>query len=54
MLKKKKLEKKKKKQEETKIKEKDMWRRLSKLNDEFKGIKKAKKEAKKMSETIIN
>ena len=49
-----KLLKKKKKQEETKIREKDTWRRLSKLNDEFKRIKKAKNEAKKMSETIIN
>ena len=31
-----------------------MWERLAKLNEEFKDIKKAKKEAKKMSETIIN
>ena len=33
-----------------------MWEQLSKLNGEFKNIKKAKKEAKKkkMSETIIN
>lgn len=35
------------KKEKTKIKEKDMWKCLSKLNDEFQGIKKAKKEAKK-------
>ena len=34
--------------------EKDMWNRLVKLNGEFKEIKKAKKESKKMSETIIN
>ena len=31
-----------------------MWERLSESNAEFKDIKKAKKEAKKMSETIIN
>ena len=31
-----------------------MWERLVKLNGEFKDIKKAKKESKKMSETIIN
>ena len=31
-----------------------MWNRLVKLNGEFKEIKKAKKESKKMSETIIN
>ena len=31
-----------------------MWERLSELNGEFKNIKKAKEEAKKMSETIIN
>ena len=46
--------KKKRKTEENKIKEKDMWERLSELNAEFKDIKKAKKEATKMSETIIN
>ena len=45
--------KKKRKQEETKIKEKDMWKRLNQLNDEFKEIKKSKKDAKKMSDTII-
>ena len=43
----------KKKYEETKVKEKDMWQRLAKLNDEFKEIKKSKKDIKKMSETII-
>ena len=31
-----------------------MWERLVKLNGEFKDIKKPKKEAKKMSETIMN
>ena len=31
-----------------------MWKRLSKRNGEFKNIKKAKQETKKMSETIIN
>ena len=46
--------KKKEKTEENKINEKDMWERLSKLNGEFKNIKKTKKEAKKMSGTIIN
>ena len=46
--------KKKEKTEENKINEKDMWERLSKLNGEFKNIKKIKKEAKKMSGTIIN
>ena len=49
-----KLLKKKTKAEETKRKEKDMWNRLAKLNGEFKEIKKAKIESKKMSETIIN
>ena len=43
------LKKKKRKQEETKMREKDMWKRLSQLNDEFKEIKKSKKDAKKMS-----
>ena len=31
-----------------------MWNRLAKLNGEFKNIKKAKKEAKKMSENVKN
>ena len=48
------LKKQKQKTEENKVKEKDMWKQLSQLNREFKNIKKAKKEAKKMSETIIN
>ena len=46
------LEKKKRKQE-TKIREKDMWKRLNQLNCEFKEYKKSKKDAKKMSDTII-
>ena len=37
-----------------KVKEDQMWQRLSELNGEFKKIKKAKNEAKKMSETTIN
>ena len=41
------LKKQKQKTEENKVKEKDMWEQLSKLNGEFKNIKKAKKEAKK-------
>ena len=40
------LKKKKKNPEENKIEEKDMWEHLSKLNGEFKNIKKTKKEAK--------
>ena len=44
----------KKKAEETKVKEIEMWECLAKLNGEFKDIKEAKKESKKMSETIIN
>ena len=46
--------KKNRKVDENKRKEKDMWERLVKLNGEFKDIKKAKKETKRMSETIIN
>ena len=37
-----------------KTKKKEMWERLSEHNGDFKNIKKAKKEAKKMSGTIIN
>ena len=48
------FKKKKRKAEKTKIKEKEMWERLAKLNGNFKDIKKAKKQSKKMSETIIN
>ena len=36
------------------LKKKEMWERLSEHNGDFKNIKKAKKEAKKMSGTIIN
>ena len=35
------------------MKEKDMWKHLRQLSDEFKEIKKSKKDAKKMSDTII-
>ena len=31
-----------------------MWNQLAELNGEFKNIRKAKKETKKMSETVIN
>ena len=31
-----------------------MWERLAQLNGEFKNRKKVNKEAKKMSETVIN
>ena len=48
-----KLLKKKRKQEETKVKEKDMWKRWNELNSEFQEHKKTKKDAKKMSATII-
>ena len=41
----KKKNKKKKKQEGTKIKEKDMWKRLNELNSKFKEHKKTKKDA---------
>ena len=37
-----------------KTKKKEMWECLSEHNGDFKNIKKAKKEAKKMSGTIIN
>ena len=40
-LKKTKLRKKSRKAEENKVKEKDMWNRLTKLNSEFKVIKEA-------------
>ena len=49
-----KLLRKKRKTEKNKIKEKDMWERLGKLNSEFEDIKKAKKESKKMPKTIMN
>ena len=48
-----KLLKKKKKQEEFKENEAAYWKRLGELNQQFNANKKAKKEAKKMSQTII-
>lgn len=39
-------------EEENRVKEGQMWDRLAELNGEFKKIKKAKKDSKKMSETI--
>ena len=41
------------KQEEDKAKESEMWNRLNELNSQFKTIKQSKKEAKKMSATIL-
>ena len=41
------------KQEEDKTKESEMWNRLNELNCQFKSIKQSKKEAKKMSATIL-
>ena len=41
------------KQEEVKEKESQMWEKLNDLNSKFKTINKAKKEAKKMSATIL-
>ena len=38
-------------EEENRVKEGQMWDRLAELNGEFKKIKKAKKDSKKMSET---
>ena len=40
-------------EEENKVKEGEMWERLVELNGEFKEILKTKKEAKKMSETVL-
>ena len=48
------VDKRKRKNDQKKIKEKDKRECLAKLNSEFKDVKKAKKESKKMSETIIN
>ena len=53
MAEKNKLLKKKKKPEEFKENEEVYWKRLGELHKQFKANKKAKKEAKKMSETII-
>ena len=47
-----KLLKKKKKQEEFKENEEVYWKRLGELNKQFKANKKAKKEAKKISQTF--
>ena len=41
------------KQEEVKEKESEMWQKLNDLNSKFKTIKQAKKDAKKMSATIL-
>ena len=41
------------KSEENKIQEDEMWNRLNELNGEFKKIRQYKKEAKKMSATIL-
>ena len=41
------------KHEEAKEKESEMWEKLNNLNAKFKTIKQAKKEAKKMSATIL-
>ena len=41
-------------EENDQAKEGQMWDRLAELNSEFKKIKQTKKEAKKMSSTIIN
>ena len=48
-----KLLRKKQKQEEDKVKEKQMWERLSELNKEFSDIRQSKKNSKRMSESII-
>ena len=41
------------KQEENKMKESEMWDKLSELNSKFKTIKQIKKDEKKMSATIL-
>ena len=51
---KKRPEKRKLKLEENKIKEHEMWNRLNELNGEFKKIKHAKKNKKKMWSTVVN
>ena len=48
-----KLLRKKQKQEQDKVKEKQMWERLSELNKEFSDIRQSKKNSKRMSESII-
>ena len=51
---KKRAEKRQLKLEDDKVKECEMWNRLNKLNGEFKKIKQAKKDEKKMLSTILN
>ena len=41
------------KQEENKMKESEMWDKLSELNNKFKTIKQIKKDEKKMSATVL-
>ena len=41
------------KQEEAKEKESEMWEKLSDLNSKFRTITQSKKEAKKMSATVL-
>ena len=43
----------KQKEENNKAKEGQLWNRLTELNSEFKKIKQTKKEAKKMSATVL-
>ena len=43
----------KQKSEENKVKEGEMWNRLNELNGEFKKIRELKKEAKKISITVV-
>ena len=51
---KKRAEKRQLKLEDDKVKEGEMWNRLNELNTEFKKIKQAKKDEKKISSTILN
>ena len=53
MLRKKRIEKRKLKLEDKKNKEGHMWKRLHTLNTQFKKIKDAKKEEKKIGDTIL-
>ena len=41
------------KEEENRVKEGQMWNRLNELNSQFKNIKQAKKDARKMSATVL-
>ena len=47
VAKKKKLQRSKRKEEEDKVKEKQMWERLSELNKEFSNVRQSKKNSKK-------